>query len=94
METSYEPTFKPCIGATTRYIGPTNNKGSRICVESWFRGSRMYYPYDHSVSCPHKAAMLLWVADQYPDVTNPEFAFKSRSDQKGYDFLVVDQETY
>lgn len=39
---------------TTKYIAPTNTKGSRIKVTSWL-GSKTF-SYDHSASCAHKAA--------------------------------------
>lgn len=39
---------------TTKYLGPTDTKGSRIKVSSYC-GSKTY-SYDHSENCPHDAA--------------------------------------
>ncbi|QPI18502.1 hypothetical protein [Providencia phage PSTCR7] len=38
----------------TKYIAPTNTKGSRIKVTSWL-GSKTF-SYDYRASCAHKAA--------------------------------------
>ena len=92
IESTAQTTFTPCMGATTRYIGPTDHKGSRICVESWRDGGkRRYYSYDYSASCPHQAAFLQWCKDELHDsyAEPAEVAFTSRADSKGFDFLIV-----
>lgn len=38
----------------TKYLGPTNTRGSRIKVTSWL-GSKTF-SYDYGASCAHKAA--------------------------------------
>ena len=46
---------------TTRYLGPTDTRGSRIKVSSYW-GSKTY-SYDHSASCPHDAAFEEFMKD-------------------------------
>lgn len=43
------------MGATTRYYGPTNSRGSRIVVEL-ANGARVTVPYDHSGNA-HRSAV-------------------------------------
>lgn len=47
---------------TTKYLAPTNNRGSRIKVTSAW-GSKIY-SYDNSAHEPHKAAFDLFLAEQ------------------------------
>lgn len=46
----------------TRYLSPTNTRGSRIkVISAW--GSQTY-SYDHSANCAHRAAFDLFLAEQ------------------------------
>lgn len=45
----------------TKYFGPTNTKGSRIQVKSWF-GTK-YYSFDHMADCAHRAAFNDWLKE-------------------------------
>lgn len=46
----------------TKYLAPTNTRGSRIkVISAW--GSKTY-PYDYAANEPHKAAFDLFLAEQ------------------------------
>lgn len=49
---------------TTKYLGPTNTKGARIKVAS-DTGHASTYPYDHSASNPHIAALGQYLKQHY-----------------------------
>ena len=46
----------------TKFLGPTNHRGSRIVVEPVDprRGYRFTFPYDHSARYPHYVAATQW----------------------------------
>jgi hypothetical protein len=49
--------MKP-VKLRTKYIGPTDTRGSRI--RAWMDGKQLTIPYDHGASCAHaKAAHML-----------------------------------
>lgn len=70
----------------TRYLGPTNTRGSRIVVESY--SSRKVVPYDHSSNSETahaKAALALilergWGGTWIMGGTRKGWAFVQRSD--------------
>lgn len=80
---------------TTKYLAPTNTRGSRIKVSSWL-GSKTY-SYDHASAVPHNTAFNQWLED-----TNKELKAKhewhkgfeqvgdcgSLPDGTGYAFLI------
>ncbi len=77
---------------TTKYLGPTDTKGSRVAAYS-SHGKRIV-PYDSALSPRmnhHAAAVELacvngWIA--YTESTTVELAHGSLPDETGYAFLV------
>lgn len=53
----------------TKYLAPTNTRGSRIKVTSWM-GSKTY-SYDYAAACAHTSAF-----EQYLGMINAEMAEK------------------
>lgn len=47
---------------TTKYLAPTNHRGSRIKVTGLAYSKT--YSYDYSADEPHKAAFELWLAEE------------------------------
>lgn len=45
----------------TKYIGPTDTRGARIKVDSWY-GSKTY-PYDHASNEAHDEAFNTWLEE-------------------------------
>lgn len=45
----------------TKYIGPTNTRGARIKIDSWY-GSKTY-PYDYNSNEAHDVAFGEWLED-------------------------------
>ena len=88
-----ETNFTPAMAASTRYIPASIHRDARIRVESWFEGSRKYYPYDYSESGTdgaHRAAFLQWCSDVRPDVPTPlEVCYSGTPDGRGYTFQIV-----
>jgi len=85
--------FTPAMAAWTRYIPASTHRSARIRVESWFDGSRKYYPYDYNESGTdgaHRAAFLQWCVDTHPDMSTPaEVRYSGTPDGRGYTFQIV-----
>lgn len=77
---------------TTKYLGPTNTKGSRVVARS-FKGKRVI-PYDSALSARenhHQAAMeLAYVNDwaTFADVATAQLDGAQLPTEDGYVFLV------
>lgn len=77
---------------TTKYLGPTDTRGSRIKVSSYW-GSKTY-SYDHSASCPHDAAFERFmneVVNEMSTKRRTEFKLAAKGglpDGKGVAYIV------
>lgn len=83
---------------TTKYLAPTNNRGSRIKVTSAW-GSKIY-SYDYAAHEPHKAAFDLYLAEQNAEMKAkygtecPDdgwwklVAYADSLDQRGLTFII------
>lgn len=47
---------KKMIAIQTKYVGPTNNKGSRVIAKA--NGNRLTIPFNHASKNPHADAAL------------------------------------
>ena len=60
---------------TTSYAGPTNTKGSRVMVKSWFKNKAFVWDHALNSEANHKAA-----AQQLVDILNSDRVKKGYSD--------------
>lgn len=72
-------------GIVTRFLGPTNHRGSRVAVSDNYHGDvrRIYVSWDHALNPAqnHAAAARAWLAKYNPDA---ELAMPGIDCGKGY----------
>lgn len=52
---------------TTKYAGPTNNRGARVLAKSWIKNKARFWQYDESLEVNHRRA-----AEELVDAINAD----------------------